>query len=170
MRVVVPLPLNAPGCLQVYFLFCTGKELNYLTPFLLKEIFWHMINSLHWRGRKLFPDIWPEYSVPEGFVLGSTKLISTSFNRSWLHVFLYLLKSSDNPSPQTSGYSLIHSKTMVCILLPAGVSLLKTQYCSHCESATSHKRTLTRWPIIHYCCWVLNTSPIESWNKAAKHI
>lgn len=58
---------NGLGCLQVRFLFCTGRKLKYLIPFL--KVFWHMINSLHLRGRKLFPDI-GQSRVPEGFVPG----------------------------------------------------------------------------------------------------
>lgn len=66
-----PSATNGLGCLQVHFLFCTGMELKYLISF-LKDIFWHMINSLHLRGRKLFPDIYlgNKSRVPKGFVPG----------------------------------------------------------------------------------------------------
>ena len=55
------------------------------------------------------------------------------------------------PLLPTTKPQVIHSKTIVCLVLlgggggvgwEGGPSLLNRQYCSHCESATSHKRTL----------------------------
>lgn len=141
-----PSAANGLGCLQVCFLFCTGKELSYLIPFPLKEIFWHMMNSSLKRQKVL-----PRYLANQSRVLfqEGTELISTPFNRSWLFAFLYFLKSSDSsPAPTTKPQViLIHSKIIVCLVLlggRGGPPLLNRQYYSHCESATSHKRTLNK--------------------------
>lgn len=141
--VVIPLPLIVwlpPGSVS-----SSVQEGNWTAWYLSS---WDTINSLHPRGKKLFPGIWPTRPQCQWvlFQVG-TKLISTPlvgagcvfFSLSWGH-----LTTSPKLDCTPIHYGLPVSHCW-------GLSLVQRQYCGPYESAVSPKRTVIRGDkTIHY--------------------
>lgn len=137
---------NGLGCLQGCFLFCTGRKLKYLIPF-LKEVFWHDKFPTLKRQKAIPRYLANQSRVPEGFVPGRHYSLLPSIAAGYDFFSVIVPEVIWLLTPNLRLYYYTFQNYGLPISHCWDTSLLREQYCSHYESEAPQKRILTRWAV-----------------------